>query len=86
MRSLEDKRRHMQWVPIDGWVNGRHPSLALRLELEHELGERVEEAMENEELGYGPLFDLDFLLYMDTVADKFLPSLRKLAELDKGAE
>lgn len=85
MRSLEDKRRHMQWVPIDGWVNGRHPSLALRLELEHELGERVEEAMENEELGFGPLFDLQYSLFMASY-DEHLEEVRQYYGRFLGAE
>lgn len=72
MRYLE----HMLFGPIGFWPGGVHtahvhlrgelyPCTAETIELMHELGERVEATLEQEYLGFGPLFDLSYEQYLE---------------------
>lgn len=55
---------------MGSWTHSAGPDTALWHELHHELGERVSRAQEDEDLGYGALFDLSYQNYMETV-DRF---------------
>lgn len=64
---------HFDYIPIDwligstSWNHTRSygPDTAIWHELGHELGLRVEDALEETEFGFGPLFDLDYAIYCD---------------------